>query len=110
VPSLWFSSGGYAYATAGGFFRALGTNMSRELTGVSTSFKRFPIWILTPMYKEPDGRFFHHIANPLLLSAIMGLQTMVLKEKADIGVAFDGDADRAGFIDENGERVRSCET
>jgi phosphomannomutase len=68
-------------------------------------FKRFPAWKLIPMYIEPDGRFPHHIANPLLPSATRDLQASVLKEKADLGVAFDGDADRCGFIDEKGERI-----
>ncbi|GBE39021.1 MAG TPA: phosphomannomutase/phosphoglucomutase [Nitrospirae bacterium] len=67
--------------------------------------KRFPVWEFTPMYMEPDGNFPHHVANPLLPSATRELQSMVLKERADIGVAFDGDADRCGFIDEKGERI-----
>jgi phosphomannomutase len=72
---------------------------------VLSLFKRFPIWTLIPLYMEPDGRFPHHIANPLLPSATRDLQAMVRREKADIGVAFDGDADRCGFIDEEGERI-----
>jgi phosphomannomutase len=68
-------------------------------------FKRIPVWKLIPMYMEPDGRFPHHIANPLLVSATRDLQAMVIREKADIGMAFDGDADRCGFIDEKGERI-----
>jgi phosphomannomutase len=72
---------------------------------VLSLFKRFPIWTLIPLYMEPDGRFPHHIANPLLPSATRDLQAMVRREKVDIGVAFDGDADRCGFIDEKGERV-----
>ncbi len=67
--------------------------------------KRFPAWKLVPMYMEPDGSFPHHIANPLIPSATRDLQALVLKEKADLGVAFDGDADRCGFIDEKGERI-----
>jgi phosphomannomutase len=72
---------------------------------VSALFKGFPIWTVIPMYMEPDGKFPHHIANPLLTSATRELQAVVVKEKADIGVAFDGDADRCGFIDEKGERI-----
>ncbi|GMT46594.1 MAG: phosphomannomutase/phosphoglucomutase [bacterium] len=72
---------------------------------VPALFKRLPVWNFTPMYMEPDGRFPHHIANPLLPATTRELQAMVLRKKADIGVAFDGDADRCGFIDENGERV-----
>jgi phosphomannomutase len=68
-------------------------------------FKRFPLWTLLPLYMEPDGSFPHHIANPLLPSATRDLQVMVRQEKADIGVAFDGDADRCGLIDEKGERI-----
>lgn len=68
-------------------------------------FRWVPLWQLIPLYMEPDGRFPHHIANPLLLSATRDLQAMVIREKADIGVAFDGDADRCGFIDEKGERI-----
>jgi phosphomannomutase len=68
-------------------------------------FKKIPLWQLIPLYMEPDGRFPHHIANPLLLAATRDLQAMVIREKADIGVAFDGDADRCGFIDEKGERI-----
>ncbi len=71
----------------------------------SALFKRFPIWTVIPMYIEPDGKFPHHIANPLLPSTTRELQGVVVKEKADIGVAFDGDADRCGFIDEKGERI-----
>jgi phosphomannomutase len=72
---------------------------------VSRFFKKFPVWTLIPMYLEPDGTFPHHIANPLLPTATRDLQERVKKEKADLGVAFDGDADRCGFIDEKGERI-----
>jgi phosphomannomutase len=73
-----------------------------EISGLC---KRVPLWQLIPLYMEPDGRFPHHIANPLLLSATRDLQATVIREKANIGVAFDGDADRCGFIDEKGERI-----
>ncbi|HEC98525.1 MAG TPA: phosphomannomutase/phosphoglucomutase [Nitrospirae bacterium] len=72
---------------------------------VPVLFKRVPVWKFTPMYMEPDGRFPHHIANPLLPATTRELQAMVLQERTDIGVAFDGDADRCGFIDEKGERI-----
>jgi len=72
---------------------------------VSALFKKFPTWDLIPMYMKPDGRFPHHVANPLIASTTVDLQKRVLKEKANIGVAFDGDADRCGFIDEKGERI-----
>ncbi|OGP81720.1 MAG: Fis family transcriptional regulator [Deltaproteobacteria bacterium RBG_16_54_11] len=72
---------------------------------ISALFKRVPLWTLIPLYMEPDGSFPHHIANPLLPSATRDLQAAVRREKADIGVAFDGDVDRCGFIDEEGERI-----
>jgi phosphomannomutase len=68
-------------------------------------FKKFPSWHLVPMFMDPDGSFPHHIPNPLLPASTKELQERVIKEKADLGVAFDGDADRVGFIDENGERI-----
>jgi phosphomannomutase len=72
---------------------------------VSALFKKFPEWNLIPMYMDPDGRFPHHVANPLIESNTADLQQKVVAEKADIGVAFDGDADRCGFIDEKGRRI-----
>jgi phosphomannomutase len=68
-------------------------------------FRKNPAWKLLPMYMEPNGRFPHHIANPLLADTTRDLQAKVVEEKADVGVAFDGDADRCGFIDEHGDRI-----
>ncbi len=67
--------------------------------------QQFPPWQVVPMYMEPDGRFPHHVANPLIPKNTEDLRAMVRSEKADIGIAFDGDADRCGFIDEKGERI-----
>ena len=60
---------------------------------------------LVPMYFNPDGTFPNHEANPLNVSTLEELRLRVRKEKADFGVAFDGDADRAAFIDQNGDVV-----
>jgi phosphomannomutase len=67
--------------------------------------QQFPMWQVTPMYMEPDGRFPHHVANPLIPRNTEDLRAMVIRQKADIGIAFDGDADRCGFIDEKGEKI-----
>lgn len=58
-----------------------------------------------PMYFELDGNFPNHEANPIDPKNLVDLQKRVLKEKADIGLAFDGDADRCFLIDEKGALV-----
>jgi phosphomannomutase len=60
---------------------------------------------LIPMYFELDGNFPNHEANPIEAKNLKDLQKRVKKEKADIGLAFDGDADRCFLIDEKGELV-----
>ena len=67
--------------------------------------QQFPMWQVVPLYMEPDGRFPHHVANPLIPKNTEDLRAMVVQEKADIGIAFDGDADRCGFIDEKGQQI-----
>jgi phosphomannomutase len=54
---------------------------------------------------EPDGTFPHHEPNPLLPENREFLIAKVREERADIGVAFDGDADRCFFVDDRGEFV-----
>ena len=58
-----------------------------------------------PMYMELDGSFPNHEANPLDHSTLTDLCARVVAEGADLGIAFDGDADRAGFVDEKGQVV-----
>ena len=60
---------------------------------------------LIPMYFELDGNFPNHEANPIEPENLKAVQKKVKKEKADIGLAFDGDADRCFLIDENGDLV-----
>jgi len=60
---------------------------------------------IIPMYFELDGTFPNHEANPIEPKNLVDLQKRVLLEKADIGIAFDGDADRAFFIDELGQSI-----
>ena len=58
-----------------------------------------------PLYLELDGTFPNHDANPLDHSTLVDLQAAVRENGADIGLAFDGDADRCFVIDEKGDVV-----
>jgi phosphomannomutase len=60
---------------------------------------------VVPMYFELDGSFPNHEANPLDPANLVDLQAAVREHGADIGLAFDGDADRVFVIDERGEPV-----
>ncbi|HEY9679180.1 MAG TPA: phosphomannomutase/phosphoglucomutase [Drouetiella sp.] len=67
-------------------------------------FKNLPCEVI-PMYFELDGSFPNHPANPLEPDNIRDLQETVKANKCDLGVAFDGDADRMFILDERGELV-----
>jgi phosphomannomutase len=58
-----------------------------------------------PLYFELDGTFPHHEANPIEPANLRDLQRAVISSRADIGLAFDGDADRCFVVDERGEIV-----
>ena len=58
-----------------------------------------------PMYFELDGNFPNHEANPIEAKNLVDLQKKVLEVGADIGLAFDGDADRCFLVNEKGELV-----
>ncbi len=63
-------------------------------------------WIdATPLYFDPDGSFPNHEANPLKRETLVDLQRVVRERGCAMGVAFDGDADRVGFVDETGEPI-----
>ncbi|MEU7075839.1 phosphomannomutase/phosphoglucomutase [Streptomyces narbonensis] len=71
---------------------------------VPTVFDGLPLDTV-PMYFELDGTFPNHEANPLDPKNIVDLQARVIAEGADLGLAFDGDADRCFVVDERGEPV-----
>ena len=60
---------------------------------------------VTHLYAESDGTFPNHHPDPTVVENVQDLIAAVRREKADIGVAFDGDADRLGVVDEHGEIV-----
>jgi phosphomannomutase len=60
---------------------------------------------VVPMYFELDGTFPHHEANPIDPATLVDLQAAVRSSGADVGLAFDGDADRCFLVDERGGAV-----
>ena len=70
---------------------------------VSSVFERVPAELIA-LYMRPDGSFPNHHPNPLRPENLLDLEDLMRREKVDVGVAFDGDADRAFFID---DEVRS---
>jgi len=71
---------------------------------VPTVFAGLPLNVV-PMYFELDGTFPNHEANPLDPANIVDLQKRVREEGADLGIAFDGDADRCFVVDAHGNPV-----
>ncbi|MGH3568535.1 MAG: phosphomannomutase/phosphoglucomutase [Pseudonocardia sp.] len=64
-----------------------------------------PVFEVIPLYFELDGTFPNHEANPLEPANLVDLCAAVREHHADLGLAFDGDADRCFFVDENGHPV-----
>ena len=58
-----------------------------------------------PLFCEPDGRFPNHLPDPTVPKYMAELGKLVVKEKADAGIGYDGDADRVGAVDERGEII-----
>ncbi|MDQ1537463.1 MAG: phosphomannomutase [Actinomycetota bacterium] len=73
-------------------------------TGTPAGLPALPLTVI-PLYFELDGSFPNHEANPLDPKNLVDLQAAVLAHGADLGLAFDGDADRCFVVDERGEPV-----
>ena len=70
-----------------------------EIAGITDLFD------IIPLYDTLDGTFPNHEANPLHLATLDAIRAKVKEVGADFGAAFDGDADRCGFIDDRGEII-----
>lgn len=71
---------------------------------IPTLFDKLPCE-LVPLYFELDGTFPNHLANPIDPKNMVDLQAAVRQHGADLGVAFDGDADRMFVVDEKGDLI-----
>lgn len=60
---------------------------------------------VVPLFAESDGTFPNHHPDPTVLENLVDLQRAVAREKAELGIAFDGDGDRIGAVDEHGTPV-----
>ncbi|TAL11240.1 MAG: phosphomannomutase/phosphoglucomutase [Nitrospirae bacterium] len=60
---------------------------------------------VTGLYEDVDGRFPNHHPDPTVVANLQDLITKVRETKADVGVAYDGDADRIGAVDEKGQII-----
>jgi len=82
----------------------MGGHTAPAVLGTGAGLAALPLDVV-PLYFELDGTFPNHEANPLEPKNLLDLQAAVVAHGADIGIAFDGDADRCFVIDENGDPV-----
>lgn len=69
------------------------------------SFLEFLGCSVVSLFEKPDGTFPNHHPDPQKRENLVSLMETVVREKADLGIAFDGDADRLGVVDERGEMI-----
>ncbi|MFA7160843.1 MAG: phosphomannomutase/phosphoglucomutase [Kiritimatiellia bacterium] len=81
---------------AADFANSVGAIEAKTLAGIIA---------IDPLFEELDGSFPNHEANPLKAETLSALQRKIRSGKYDFGAAFDGDADRAGFVDEKGDII-----
>ncbi|HHW02592.1 MAG TPA: phosphomannomutase/phosphoglucomutase [Thermoanaerobacterales bacterium] len=67
-------------------------------------FKRLGVDVY-PLYCDSDPHFPHHFPDPVKPENLKDLRELVLKEKLDVGIGFDGDGDRIGVVDDNGNVI-----
>lgn len=82
----------------------MGGYTAPAVLGTGAGLPELPLDVV-PLYFELDGTFPNHEANPLEPENLRDLQRAVVEHGADIGLAFDGDADRCFVVDERGEPV-----
>jgi phosphomannomutase len=82
----------------------MGGHTVPAVLGAEAGLPELPLTVI-PLYFELDGNFPNHEANPLDPKNLVDLQAAVVEHGADIGLAFDGDADRCFVVDERGEPV-----
>lgn len=90
---------------------AVGVDGGNGMAGIVVEriFDRMPP-SLTGLYLEPDGTFPNHPADPIDPANLADLVALTQEEGLDLGVAFDGDADRAFFVDDQGSPVSGSTT
>lgn len=76
---------------------------------VPAVFARTPMKVIG-LYLEPDGTFPNHPADPMNPENLVDLQQLMAEEQPDLGIAFDGDADRAFFVDDEGRPLPGSTT